>query len=143
MPLTTMNAMGTRAGAIPKSFLKSVVLEMDVATDRLIKLEKTMISQGKLPQAAPPAAAGGGGTVSGPRRTLNGEFGNGTGEGQGRGPIPGPARLPAPAITPLALPRSPRSRLTPAGRSRSGSRTPRFRWPWTRRRSSPPDHRAA
>src|SRR3984957_19036271 len=37
MPLTTMNALGTRAGVIPKSFMKSVILEMDVATDRLIK----------------------------------------------------------------------------------------------------------
>lgn len=51
MPLTVMTAMANRAGAIPKSFLKSVVLEIDVATDRLIKLEKTLISQGKLPQA--------------------------------------------------------------------------------------------
>lgn len=62
MPLTTMNAMATRAGAIPKSFLKSVVLEIDVAADRLIKLEKTMISQGKLPQAAPPAPGGSSGS---------------------------------------------------------------------------------
>jgi len=83
LPLTTMNAMGTRAGAIPKSFLKSVVLEMDVAADRLIKLEKTMISQGKLPQAAPPAAGQGGG--SGPGRTTNGEFGQGSGIGHGAG----------------------------------------------------------
>lgn len=84
LPLTTMNAMGTRAGVIPKSFMKSVVLEMDVATDRLIKLEKTLISQGKLPQAMPPQAAGapGGG---GPSRADNGEFGHGTGVGQGPG----------------------------------------------------------
>lgn len=52
LPLTTMNALGTRAAVIPKSFMKAVVLEMDVATDRLIKLEKTLISQGKLPQAS-------------------------------------------------------------------------------------------
>lgn len=84
MPLTTMNAMGTRAGAIPKSFLKSVVLEMDVATDRLIKLEKTLISQGKLPQAPPPMAGGAGGGP-GSNRTDNGEFGHGTGNGQGPG----------------------------------------------------------
>lgn len=86
MPLTTMNAMATRAGAIPKSFLKSVVLEMDVATDRLIKLEKTLISQGKLPQAPPPMAGTGGG--AGPNsqaRTENGEFGHGTGAGYGPG----------------------------------------------------------
>jgi HK97 family phage portal protein len=60
MPLTLMNALGTRAGAIPKSILKSVVLEMDIATDRLIKLEKTQISQGKLPQATAPAPGQGG-----------------------------------------------------------------------------------
>lgn len=86
MPLTTMNAMGTRAGAIPKSFLKSVVLEMDVATDRLIKLEKTYIAQGKLPQAAPQVpGAGGGAAPGGAKRTDNGEYGNGTGEGSGPG----------------------------------------------------------
>jgi HK97 family phage portal protein len=85
MPLTTMNAMGTRAGAIPKSFLKSVVLEMDVATDRLIKLEKTYIAQGKLPQAAPQQAAGSPAGPGGARRTDNGEYGNGTGEGSGPG----------------------------------------------------------
>jgi HK97 family phage portal protein len=61
MPLQLMVALGTRAGAIPKSLMKSVVLEMDIATDRLIKLEKTMISQGKLPQAAAPAPMGAGG----------------------------------------------------------------------------------
>jgi HK97 family phage portal protein len=86
MPLTTMNAMGTRAGAIPKSFLKSVVLEMDVATDRLIKLEKTYIAQGKLPQAAPQVPGAGGGSAPGSaKRTDNGEYGNGTGEGSGPG----------------------------------------------------------
>jgi HK97 family phage portal protein len=86
MPLTTMNAMGTRAGAIPKSFLKSVVLEMDVATDRLIKLEKTYIAQGKLPQAAPPQQLGAGGSAPGSaKRTDNGEYGNGTGQGSGPG----------------------------------------------------------
>jgi HK97 family phage portal protein len=64
MPLTTMNAMATRAGAIPKSFLKSVVLEIDVAADRLIKLEKTLIAQGKLPQATAPAPGQGGSSGS-------------------------------------------------------------------------------
>jgi HK97 family phage portal protein len=52
MPLTLMNAMGTRAGAIPKSLMKAIVLEMDIATDRLIKLEKTTATQ----VAAPPSA---------------------------------------------------------------------------------------
>jgi hypothetical protein len=60
LPLQLMVAMGTRAGAIPKSLLKSVVLEMDIATDRLIKLEKTYISQGKLPQAVAPTPGAGG-----------------------------------------------------------------------------------
>jgi HK97 family phage portal protein len=59
LPLTTMNAMGTRAGVIPKSFMKAVVLEMDVATDRLIKLEKyiipELVKQGYPVQAVPPA----------------------------------------------------------------------------------------
>jgi HK97 family phage portal protein len=69
LPLTTMNAMGTRAGVIPKSFMKAVVLEMDVATDRLIKLEKYIIPQlvaqgypvqGVTPPPAPPTPPGGG-----------------------------------------------------------------------------------
>ena len=87
MPLTTMNAMATRAGAIPKSFLKSVVLEMDVATDRLIKLEKYYIAQGKLPQAVAQAgtAAPGGASPGSQSRTTNGEFGQGSGEGAGPG----------------------------------------------------------
>jgi HK97 family phage portal protein len=53
LPLTLMNAMGTRAGAIPKSLMKAVVLEMDIAADRLIKLEKTMIKQ-NLPSVTNP-----------------------------------------------------------------------------------------
>lgn len=82
LPLTTMNAMGTRAGAIPKSFLKSVVLEIDVAADRLVKLEKEYIAQGKLPQAVMPQ---GGSAPGGTARADNGEFGHGTGQGQGPG----------------------------------------------------------
>lgn len=86
MPLTTMNAMATRAGAIPKSFMKSVILEMDVATDRLIKLEKYYIAQGKLPQAVAQAgAAMPGGAPSATGRTTNGEFGQGSGAGSGPG----------------------------------------------------------
>jgi HK97 family phage portal protein len=85
LPLTTMNAMGTRAGAIPKSFLKSVVLEIDVAADRLIKLEKTLISQGKLPQAVAPQPGQGG--------TGGGNSGSGAAPG-------GPGGTPAaPAVT--------------------------------------------
>jgi HK97 family phage portal protein len=103
LPLTLMNAMGTRAGAIPKSFLKSVVLEMDVAADRLIKLEKTMISQGKLPQAAPPAAGQGGG--SGPGRTTNGEFGQGSGSGPAASGVTGPQ--PPAGQVPIGMPNAP------------------------------------
>jgi HK97 family phage portal protein len=94
LPLTTMNAMGTRAGAIPKSFLKSVVLEMDVATDRLIKLEKTYIAQGRLPQATAPAPGaggppgkGGGGGASGPGSTPGQEAGPATAPSV-TGPVP-------------------------------------------------------
>ena len=70
LPLTTMNALGTRAGVIPKSFMKAVVLEMDVATDRLIKLEKyiipNLVKQGYPVQGTAPApAAGGSGGSSG------------------------------------------------------------------------------
>lgn len=70
MPLTTMNAMGTRAGVIPKSFMKSVVLEMDIATDRLIKLEKTLVNQAvQVPVGgqgnAPAGGSGGGAGASG------------------------------------------------------------------------------
>jgi HK97 family phage portal protein len=96
LPLTTMNAMGTRAGAIPRSFLKSVVLEIDVAADRLIKLEKTLISQGKLPQAVAPqpgqgGPAGGSGSVQG--RQTHGEFGASVG-GVPSGNTAGPAAAP-------------------------------------------------
>jgi HK97 family phage portal protein len=69
MPLTTMNAMGTRAGVIPKSFMKSVILEMDVATDRLIKLEKyiipSLVKQGYPVQGTAPAPGLGGGGGAG------------------------------------------------------------------------------
>jgi HK97 family phage portal protein len=79
LPLQLMVAMGTRAGAIPKSLLKSVVLEMDIATDRLIKLEKTYISQGKLPQAIAPAPGAGpggpGGSTGGPNSSTSGSSG--------------------------------------------------------------------
>lgn len=128
MPLTTMNAMATRAGAIPRSFMKSVVLEMDVATDRLIQLEKTYIAQGRLPQVAPmPAAPGGaGGNKASPgaaKRTDNGEYGSGTGEGSGpgsnsgpgggaaaggaKGPVPVTGPQPPAGTQPIGLPNAP------------------------------------
>lgn len=97
LPLQLMVAMGTRAGAIPKSLLKSVVLEMDIATDRLIKLEKTYISQGKLPQAIAPAPSAGG-------------FGGGSSGGSTSGSAPaGPtSTMPSPAGTlPIGKPNVP------------------------------------
>lgn len=103
MPLTTMNAMATRAGAIPKSFLKSVVLEIDVAADRLIKLEKTLVSQGKLPQAVAPVPgqgaagagrpSGNGNGVSGPSATPGGES-SGAIAPQVTGPLPPTGKMP-------------------------------------------------
>ncbi len=69
LPQQVMVAMGTRAGVIPKSFMKSVVLEMDIATDRLIKLEKYIIpqlaAQGYPVQGAQPGQEGSTGSSSG------------------------------------------------------------------------------
>ena len=112
MPLTTMNAMATRAGAIPKSFLKSVVLEMDVAADRLIALEKYYISQGKLPQVAPPAPVPGG-AAGGPNRTVNGEYGHGSGAGAGPGSNSGAGSSPGAAGGPVPVtgPQPPKGKL--------------------------------
>lgn len=108
MPLQLMVAMGTRAGAIPKSLIKSVVLEMDIATDRLIKLEKTFISQGKLPQAmapAPSAGGFGGGSSGGSPSTSN--SGSSTGSSAPAGPtstVPPPAGTEAIGKPNLPLP---------------------------------------
>jgi HK97 family phage portal protein len=60
MPLVLMNAMGTRAGGIPKTVMPYVDLEMDIATDRLKRLEKTMV-----PYQGPPQGAGGPGGQGG------------------------------------------------------------------------------
>lgn len=117
MPLTTMNAMATRAGAIPKSFLKSVVLEMDVAADRLIKLEKYYIAQGKLPQAVPPQPAQGGPQPATQGRTTNGEFGAGTGEGHGIGSNTGSGSAAAPGSASAPLVTGPQ---TPPGKQPIG-----------------------
>jgi HK97 family phage portal protein len=74
MPLTLMNAMGTRAGAIPKSLMKSIVLEMDIATDRLIKLEKTTATQIQAPQASQSGQPGqSGGQAPGQNTPQNGQ----------------------------------------------------------------------
>src|SRR3984957_3513451 len=86
LPLTTMNAMGTRAGVIPKSFMKAVVLEMDVATDRLIKLEKTLVNQAvQVPVgqtqggagASGGSGGGGGGKFGGPQASPQATAGAG------------------------------------------------------------------
>jgi HK97 family phage portal protein len=119
MPLSTMNAMATRAGAIPKSFLKSVVLEIDVAADRLIKLEKTLISQGKLPQAMQ-APGGAGGSLGSTARTDNGEFGHGTGAGSGPGSNSGAGSsiggMSGPATAPAVTGPVPPAGMVPIGR---------------------------
>jgi phage portal protein BeeE/2'-5' RNA ligase len=59
MPLVLMNAMATRAGGIPKSIMPHVDLEMDIATDRLKKLEKTMVPYQGPPQGIGPGGAEG------------------------------------------------------------------------------------
>ena len=51
MPLVLMNAMATRAGGIPKTLLPSIALEMDLAADRLEKLESIGLGT---PDAPPP-----------------------------------------------------------------------------------------
>jgi HK97 family phage portal protein len=105
LPLTTMNAMGTRAGAIPKSFLKSVVLEMDVAADRLIKLEQYYIAKGKLPQAAAPAPGMGGP----PGQPGAGGAGNGPGGAPGAAPAAAAVSGPQPPAgkAPIGRPNAP------------------------------------
>jgi len=57
MPLTLMNALGTRAGAIPKSIMKAVVLEMDLAAERLFQLESTNVPVKLVTPPAPKPAA--------------------------------------------------------------------------------------
>ena len=106
MPLTTMNAMATRAGAIPKSFLKSVVLELDVAADRLINLEKYYISQGKLPQVAPPQPSAGGAS-SGSSGSSSGSGGASGGFGGPSGPVPVTGPQPPAGKQPIGKPNAP------------------------------------
>lgn len=107
IPQALMVAMGTRAGVIPKSVMKAVILEMDVATDRLIKLEKTYIAQGKLPQATPPAPAAGG---SGAKPGGNSSPGAAAGPGTTMPPPPGTAPIGKPNA-PLPLAQDPASFL--------------------------------
>ena len=88
LPLTTMNALGTRAGVIPKSFMKAVVLEMDVATERLIRLEKyiipQLVKQGYPVQGTAPAPGAGGG-FGGSSGSSSGSTSTGGSSGQGPG----------------------------------------------------------
>lgn len=110
LPLTTMNAMGTRAGAIPKSFLKSVVLEIDVAADRLIKLEQTLIAQGKLPQAVLPQPGQGGAGGAGGAGSSGGTSGPGATPGGISGPPAAPAvtgPVPPAGKVPIGKPNAP------------------------------------
>ena len=86
LPLTTMNAMGTRAGVIPKSFIPAVEFEMDRAADKLIALEKYIIpqlaKQGYPVQAVAPAPGGAGafgGTAAGSNTGSSSAGGAGAG----------------------------------------------------------------
>lgn len=112
MPLTTMNALGTRAGVIPKSFMKSVILEMDVATDRLIKLEKyiipALVKQGYPVQATAPVPGAGvpGGSGSGGGQGSSGGRAGGA-AGPGAAPSPYPITVNGQTGTPIGKPNMP------------------------------------
>lgn len=109
LPLQLMVAMGTRAGAIPKSMMKSVVLEMDIATDRLIKLEKTLVSQGKLPQAvAPQPGQGGFGAAAHAPGQNAGTSGSGGNDVSSQGSSSPTSTVPPPAgMAPIGRPNQP------------------------------------
>jgi len=90
LPLTTMNAMGTRAGVIPKSFIPAVEFEMDRAADKLIALEKYIIpslaKQGYPVQAVAPAPGGSGAfgkTAAGGNAGSSSAGGGSNGSGSG------------------------------------------------------------
>lgn len=117
LPLTTMNALGTRAGVIPKSFMKAVVLEMDVATDRLIKLEKfiipQLVKQGYPVQGIAPTPGQGGGSggssgSSSPGASGSGSTGsNSAGGGAGAALSPYPITVNGVTGTPVGRPNAP------------------------------------
>jgi HK97 family phage portal protein len=115
LPLTTMNALGTRAGVIPKSFMKAVVLEMDVATDRLIKLEKyiipQLVKQGYPVQGAAPSPGagvpGGGAGSSGGAGTSAGTSSGGASGGANAAPSPYPITVNGVTGTPIGRPNAP------------------------------------
>jgi uncharacterized membrane protein YgcG len=118
LPLTTMNAMGTRAGVIPKSFMKSVVLEMDIATEKLIQLEKyiipSLVKQGYPVQGVAPASGGSAGgsssdgssSTSGGSSSASGSSSGGTG-GQNSAPSPYPITVKGVTGTPIGMPNAP------------------------------------
>lgn len=110
LPQELMVSLGARAGAIPKSLLKAIVLEMDIATDRLIKLEKTYISQGKLPQAVrpQPGQAGVAGSNSGNSGSNSGGLNAGPGFDAAGNPGPGTTvPPPPPGKLPIGMPNAP------------------------------------
>jgi HK97 family phage portal protein len=110
MPLTTMNALGTRAGVIPKSFMDSVILEMDVATDRLIKLEKyiipSLVKQGYPVQGTAPAP-GSGGSSNGSGSSAGSSGGSSNGSGSTAAPSPYPVTVNGKTGTPIGKPNMP------------------------------------
>jgi HK97 family phage portal protein len=116
LPLTTMNALGTRAGVIPKSFMKSVVLEMDVATDRLIRLEKyiipQLVKQGYPVQGVAPAPGAGGSGSSGgsgaaPGKSSPSAGGSSLSGAPGTPPSPYPITVNGQTGTPIGRPNAP------------------------------------
>jgi HK97 family phage portal protein len=108
LPQELMVALGTRAGAIPKSLLNAVVLEMDVATDRLIKLEKNYISQGKLPTMLTPSPSPAG-SSGGSSNGSGGSVGSSGGGSPSSGPVSAANSYPAPppGTAPIGRPNAP------------------------------------
>jgi hypothetical protein len=108
-----MNAMGTRAGVIPKSFMKSVILEMDVATDRLIQLEKyiipSLVKQGYPVQGtAPTPGAGAGGSNSGSSGSSSSSSPGGSSGQNSMAPTsPYPITVNGKTGTPIGMPNAP------------------------------------
>jgi HK97 family phage portal protein len=118
LPLTTMNAMGTRAGVIPKSFIPAVEFEMDRAADKLIALEKyiipSLVKQGYPVQGiAPTPGAGGSGGAFG-KTAASGNAGSSSAGGGSNGggpagaaPSPYPITVNGRTGTPIGRPNAP------------------------------------
>lgn len=116
LPLTTMNAMGTRAGVIPKSFVAAVEFEMDRATDKLIELEKyiipSLVKQGYPVQGVAPTPGGSGGsssTSSGSSSTGSGSSSTSGGGASGQNSAPSlyPVTVKGKTGTPIGMPNAP------------------------------------